>query len=240
VSPLPGVPSNPKLLVIDASVALPLLLTNQIPLLRHIKASYSIQPVVVEAVDAEIMGLMKGPFAGLDQRYRKAVRLELLSLADEEHVKGWYGDQGKALYRQMNIEGLRLYETIDRGEAYSHAAANSLGAPIATNDMQAVRILRANGEQIAVEPPLGFWDLVTFGFQTGLLTTNDCDAVRQHLGKAGQALPAVFKNSSFEAGLPDFFCHLTDRGCRIVGQSPPGRQNRLWVTKTSQAAGTQG
>jgi len=197
------------------------------------------QPVIVEAVNAEVVGVIRGGqkavFTNLEERFKKALRTNAISLADESRVKDWYGAQARAIFAQMNSEGHRLYGLIDRGEAFSHAAANTLSAPIATNDFSAVHKLREEGESFAVEPILGFWDLMVFAHQVGLCTENECDDVRQQLVRAKESLPVELRNTSFQTGLQKYFCKLADRDCPIAGsaQREVGRSQRLFVSRTA-------
>jgi hypothetical protein len=103
--------------------------------------------------------------------------------------------------------GARYYGFVQRGEAYTHAAAVSLSMPAVSNDGKAVRVLEGQMMSVAV-PVLRFFDIIIFAHQFGILTTKECEDVRSALLKNGEGIPGPFLNASFANGSKNFPCRL--------------------------------
>jgi len=148
VSPSYSASGNPKLIVIDSSVLLQLIATEQLGILRFFRCEYGIQPVIVQAVESEVFHVIENvaKFRGRQEQLTKALRNNTLAIVDREFLAPLLGGNIDSWIRQMESEGERLYLMADRGEAFSHAASSVLGAPIATNDTSAVYRLLKSGE----------------------------------------------------------------------------------------------
>jgi hypothetical protein len=230
---------NPKLIVIDTSVLVQIIATDQIGTLRLLRSGYGVQPVIVQAVEAEISCLLnnQSKFRGRQEQLRKARGNNTLAVADREFLATIRGSGVDAWLRQMESEGERLYLVVDRGEAFSHAASIVLGVPIATNDTSAVYRLLKSGESIP-RPIIRFWDLVAFGYQVGHLDDAACDRIRQTLRKLGERMPRCFVDRSYIDGLPEFYPRLACAGHQFVGAGQPQEKfdERLVLSPVDEAA----
>jgi hypothetical protein len=137
----------------------------------------------------------------------------------------------------MESEGERLYLTVDRGEAFSHAASIVLGVPVATNDTSAVYQLLKSGESIP-RPIIRFWDLVVLSYQVGSLDDTLCDRIRQILTKLGERIPPCFTGRSYLDGLPEFYPRLACASHQFVGAGQPQEKfdERLVLRSLDEAA----
>jgi len=219
---IPGKPSNPPFIVIDTSVLLQLVATEQITLLRMLRSEFGIQPIIVSAVESETIQILANhpKFVGKQEQFKKACANYTIRLTDRETLTGTVGADADSLLRLIDSDGRRLHQRVDRGEAYTHAAASVLNIPVATNDMSAVIRLLKNGENVPV-PVVRFWDLVVLGRQIGTLDDSNCDGVRKTLAKLQESLPPCFRAQSFAAGLPEFYPRLVDHEKPIVGARDP-------------------
>lgn len=230
---------NPKLIVIDTSVLVQIVATDQIGTLRLLRSSYGVQPVIVQAVEAEISCLLsyQARFRGRQEQLRKALGNKTLAIADREFLATVRGSGVDAWLRQMESEGERLYLMVDRGEAFTHAASIVLGVPVATNDTSAVYRLLKSGESIP-RPIIRFWDLVVFGYQVGHLDDAACDRIRQTLRKLGERSPRCFADRSYLDGLCEFYPRLACAAHELVGSGQPQERfdERLVLSPLEEAA----
>ncbi len=234
---IPGKPANPRFLLIDTSVLLPLVVTEQMPLLRLLRTQYRVQPAIVLAVEAEATTILAThpKFRGRQDRLRKATSTGTITKLDRDALAA--SPSPDAMLRQIESEGRRLSLRVDRGEAYTHGAASVLGVPVATNDVTAVNRLLRDGE-VVTRPVIRFWDLLVFGLQVGHLEEAACDRVRQHLVSMQERLPPCFTARSFVSGLGEFYARLADSRCSPIGAGTP-RENldqRLYLTAAGGGA----
>jgi hypothetical protein len=113
--------------------------------------------------------------------------------------------------------GGRYYGFVQRGEAYTHAAAVSLAMPAMSNDARAVRVLESQMMSVAV-PVLRFFDISSFVHAFGVLTTKECEDMRSELLKRGEGIPGPFRHSSFLSGAKNFPWRL------LAGNAAPDSQ----------------
>jgi hypothetical protein len=195
--------ANPELLVCDSDVLAQLFIVNQLIPLRHIKENCGIQPVIVEEVDVELRWL---------QRYRdrfvyqleRAIKSETLILLDKGRFQSHVAAAPVgASWESFQTLGQQYEGRAHRGEAYTFAAALTLGSPALSNDYSAVRTLQANFLTLPAQV-LRTFDLISFCFSTGALTLKDCEEFRSKLSGAFEGIPAPFQNASFENGLKAF------------------------------------
>jgi len=153
---------------------------------------------------------------GRQESFKKAVSNNTISLVDRQLLSGVLGTGVDAILRQIDSEGQRLNLRVDRGEAYTHAAASVLGSPVATNDYNAVKRLIQDDEHIP-RPILRFWDLIAFGHQIGQLDDSSCDKIRQILVSIDESVPQCFKGRKFGVGLTEFYLRLVDGVATLIG-----------------------
>jgi hypothetical protein len=227
------------LIVIDSSVLVQVIATDQMGVLRLLRSGYGVQPVIVQAVESEVSYLLNNVarFRGRQEQLRKALGNNTLAIADRGFLATILGSGADAWLRQMESEGERLNLAVDRGEAFSHAASIVLGVPVATNDTSAVYRLLKSGESIW-RPIIRFWDLVAFGYQVGFLDDALCDRIRQTLRKLGERIPRCFADRSYIDGLPEFYPRLACAVHPLVGAGQPQERfdERLVLNSLAQAA----
>jgi hypothetical protein len=223
----PGAPAdNPKLVILDTSVLLQAIATDQLGIFRRIRTDFGIQAAIVRAVESETSYHLENvpKFRGRQEQLKKAIGNGALAIVDHDLLVPLVGSGADSWLRQIEAEGERLYSIVDRGEAFSHAASSALSVPIATNDTSAVyRLIR--GKENVPRPIIRFWDLIVLCYQIEMLTEGDCDKIRQALDKIGERLPPCFTKRSFRDGLTDFYARLADSERYPVGAAEP--QERL-------------
>jgi hypothetical protein len=194
---------------------------DQLSLLTFLKSSYGVQPCVTEAVNGEFLTIIESrpQFLPRREQGKKAFRSGSLVVLSAELLDLIFGNVGATLMRRANDEGQRLYNVgLDRGEAFSVAAAVCLNFPVVTNDGSALRRLERAREAFP-EYCLRFWDLIVFSYQAGRLDLRGCDKARQSLERARERTIPCFSKQSVDVGLKDFFPRLVDgtrpalRGC---------------------------
>lgn len=195
--------ANPELIVFDSDVLTQLFLANQVQPLKHLKDNFGIQPVIVEEVHIELQWL---------QRYRdrfiyqlqRALKSGCLATLDIGRFQSQISSAPLgASWESFQTLGQQFEGRVHRGEAYSFAAAVTLGMPAASNDYSAIRTLLQNFLPLP-SPILRTFDLIAFCHQTGALSSGDCNALRKTLAGAHEHFPPQFKNASFEDGLKSF------------------------------------
>jgi hypothetical protein len=217
---------KPKVIIFDSSVVLQIIATGQFGILRSLRSDFGVQSAIVPAVESEVLAIVENvaKFRGRREQFKKALRNKTLSIIDHDLLAPFLGHAADSWLRQIDSEGTRLYDSVDRGEAFTHAASMVLNVPVATNDTTAVSKLLRRGE-IIPRPLLRFWDLVVFSHQAAWLTANECDALRQFLDKLGERNHPCFTGHSFQDGLPHFYPRLTCSDRPPLGSNVP--QERL-------------
>jgi hypothetical protein len=217
----PVTPANPSWLIMDTDVLIQVLLTKSTGLLRKLKNEYSVQPLIVEAVEAEMFRHTRRRFSNIKALYDKTLNSGTIRVLTEELLRHENGSAiGSSLFRQAERLGQDLHNAIDRGEAFSHAAAITLGVPVMTHDRNAINKLGGNGVKFS-EPLLRIYDLIAFGVQTGALTYDDCDGVRDALLDNNEWVMQCFRNCKYSSGLPLFFPRLVDGALPFIGSKDP-------------------
>jgi hypothetical protein len=103
--------------------------------------------------------------------------------------------------------GAQFYGYVQRGEAYTHAAAVTLGLPAASNDQRAILLMKSRMLPVP-SPVLRCFDLLVFAYYDGILSLKDCEKIRKELRTNGEGIPGPFVNASFEDGAKSFPCRL--------------------------------
>jgi hypothetical protein len=218
----PGKPANPLFIIIDTSVLLQLIATDQFALLKFLRSEYKVQSAIVSAVESETLHILTTirKFRGRQDLFKKAVSNNTIGVIDRELLSTALGTGVDAILRQIDSEGQRFNLRVDRGEAYTHAAGSVLSAPVATNDYSAVNRLLRDDENIP-RPLLRFWDLIVFGHQIGQLDDRSCDKIRQTLVSIEEWVPQCFIGRQFSVGLTEFYPRLVDGVASLIGASKP-------------------
>lgn len=221
-------------MVCDTDVLIQLFLTNQPPILRVLQHRYGVRCVIVPEVESEARW-SKRFGARFEQALDKALRTGTLSVLDQSSIGLLL--PGTTLpaatlggvIQAIQTVGASYNLKVDRGEAYTYAAALAIGVPAASNDNNALSTLEKAGLGVP-SPTLRFFDLIAFGVQSGLLKASDADVVRKSLVSAGEHVPKAFKNVSFSVGISSFCPRLVDGSKSTIGlpaATGSGRRQQL-------------
>jgi len=137
---------NPALLLCDTDVLIQLFLANELRPLKELKRIFGVQPAVVaEVADIELRwnGRYRARFVGETE---KALRSGVLERLDPAAFQGYLGGAPVgSSWAQFQTLGVEYARHVQRGEAYTFAAAISLGMPAISNDFRAIETLRGMG-----------------------------------------------------------------------------------------------
>jgi len=200
---------NPPLLLCDSDALVQFLLANEIRPFRKLKDTYGIQSAIVQEVDLEMrwLGKHKDRFVPL---LDKALKGDVLRVLDPAYFQSFLSTAPVgASWASFQSLGAQYEGYVGRGEAYTFAAALSLGLPALSNDFNAIKTLEANLLTLPT-PVLRGFDLLAFCYQSGCLELKACDGVRSELLKNNEGMPKAFMNASFEDGLKNFSPRLQD------------------------------
>lgn len=231
---LPGLATNPPLIVGDTSSLTQLVIAEDATVLRALKQSYGIQIAITEAVEAELRRVIRYKFPSKESFLRKALSSKVFSVIDKTLLISLGYKAVPALLEQMDQLGEKFHRRVDRGEAYTHAASNVLGAPTLSQDIAALWQLVNDGIDVQ-RPVLRAFDILIFGAQANVCDLESCARARKHLLKAKETVLACFENCSVADGLPNFYLRICDADLDILGaQQPIGLfDERIFVRKTS-------
>jgi hypothetical protein len=227
---------NPRLLFLDSDALIQLMLVSALPILRLLKSRYGVVSVIVPEVELEVLS---GKFAQrLSPALKKAVDNGLIRVLEPDQYSQLLHDDptqsitvGKS-YSEIQARGRAYNRRVDNGEAYTFAAAATLGQPCVSNDKSAIDAMVASGLELPMHILRAF-DIVVFAHQIEHSTENQCDGMRQTLVTEKEFLPKVFLGRSFLAGLIQFEPRLIDAGKPTVGivaaQPPTDFSNPLYL-----------
>jgi hypothetical protein len=220
----PAVVSNPTFIVCDTDALVQLFLVDEILPFRELIRRYHVQPVIVEAVDVELLSPRGKRLKQLSSvtfpKFDKAKNNGTLAVLDAATLSRVAGQGASALYDQINLIGAQYHRRVDYGEAYSHAAGSVLKAPVLTHDRKARSALERDGA-ILGSPLLRVFDLLVMFHQCGDLPVRRCDEIRQKLQSEGEWLPDAFFKRSFGDGLPYMYARILDAELSAVGSLRP-------------------
>jgi hypothetical protein len=202
-------PQNPQILICDTDALIQIFVARQGELLKRLKRRYGIQPVVPEAVEAEITrrSLRNSPL--FVPGFNKALDNGALLLIEERIIGAFTSNDPHSTYNSIQLMGQNNAIHIGPGEAHVFAAGVVLRAPVLSNDAKAVLI--ADRYEIKRPPQIiRAYDIFMLFHQNGELDQRDCDKIRQSLLKAGEALPFQVRNKNYSDGLPHIFPRLVD------------------------------
>ena len=216
--------ANPRLLLCDTDALIQVFLTKDqtkklLPL-RILKDAYGIQPAIVVEVETELRSTRRY-LNQFDADLKKATGNGTLLLLDEGAFGNYVSPSNlsRTIYSSFQNLGKQHYRYAHRGEAYTFAAAVTLGEPALSNDASALEALDRQGFPLP-SPVLRVFDLLAFCLQTGDLTEKDCDSTRRELIRLEEPVPRIFQRASFGDGLPNFCPRFLDGKKACIGQAP--------------------
>ena len=213
----------------DSDVLVQFFLANEIRPFRQLKDVYGIQVAIVQEVDLELrwLGKHRGKFV---HPLEKTLKSDVLRVLDPAYFQSLLGTAPVgASWAGFQSLGAQYEGRIHRGEAYTFAAAVTLGMPALSNDFSAIKTLEANLLTLPT-PVLRGFDLLAFCHQGGSLEPKACEDVRSELLKNGEGMPKAFMNASFGDGLKNFSPRLRD-GAASPGTATGTYSTTLFITK---------
>lgn len=219
---------NPRLVHMDTDALIQVFITDTVAVLRNLKASYGIQPVIAPEVELEILSSRK--FAGrFAAALRKAISAGTIVVLDAQgfgqlltHDPSLQATAVGVSFAEIQSLGAAYNRRADRGESYTFAAAVGLSQPAVSNDITAIRALGAAG--LALPPKvLRAYDLWVFANQIAQYTDARCDDIRKDLlAERTEFIPKAFQGCSFQDGLRKFTPRLIDGNFARIGRGHSG------------------
>lgn len=206
--------ARPAFVFCDTDATLQFLLVRQIRPFQVLHDRYGIQPIIVQEVELEL-GSHRRFGRRIAPELKRALNNGLLKLLDKSILTSHFGGATAGALAADNAIGaiaklgLEFDKFVDAGEAFTLAAALTLGMPALSHDASAIAALERSGFDVP-SPVLRAFDLVCLCYQMKEMTEAECDGFRKALAGEGEHLPQCFKNAAFGAGLTHFVPRLTD------------------------------
>ena len=219
--------ANPALIACDADALIQVFCVGRLEPLKCLRNRFDVQPIVVPEVELEILSHRRlGPT--IAESFKKAVDKHLVRVLTIEELRSQLGSGSplaqrgcQAVWDDIQSRGEKYELYVDRGEAFTHAAAVELSVPVVSNDARSIRAMKEN--RLQTSRTLRVFDLYALAVQTGQMQASDIGKVRARLQSQQESIPRAFANCSFEDGLGAF-------GVRVVDASlpfPEGAENPL-------------
>lgn len=212
---------RPAFVFCDSDAVIQFLLAREVRPLRLLRAKYAIQPLLVREVELELQSHRRfGP--RISHGLKKALEAGVLQVLEKKILDSHFGAPPAgplaAADAMSKIEklGRQFLSRVDTGEAYTHAAAVTLGVPSLSHDRSALDALIAAGLQVP-GTVLRAFDLVALAYQVKELTEHECDGFRAALEAEKEYVPNCFARAGFGAGLAQFCPRMTDMRFPAVG-----------------------
>lgn len=215
--------ARPAFVICDTDAVIQFLLAPEIRPFQLLRSKYSIQPLVVREVEIELQSNKRfGP--RISHELKKALGSGLIRALDKSVLESHYGGPPSGplaaaqAMGQITKLGAQFQKHVDLGEAYTHAAAVTLGEPALSHDLSALKAL-ITAKQSVPGTVLRAFDLIVLCYQVGHLTEQTCDGFRQFLNYESEYIPRCFQHKSFVDGLADFSPRLHDPKFPAIGRA---------------------
>ena len=193
----------------DTDALVQVFLTSQHNLLNLLNRDFGVSCFIMMEVEVELRS--KPKFSGLIKpQLEKALKsgwLKILSSSDLDNLPCLQRSTLVTLaeIRQLGAE----YElVVQRGEAYTHAAAVLLDVPSVSNDANAIQVLEAQGKLLPLSVLRSF-DLFAFFHIEKYLDKQAVEGIRTTLRDYSEWIPNAMKTTSFVDGVQKFGCRLS-------------------------------
>lgn len=210
---------KPSAIACDSDVLVQIYSSCGHHLLRWIKSQYGVTPVIADAVNVEMrwVGRHKDAF---EKELQKSLDGGVITIGDLQWAQSRISPSTAAqtVFDAYESLGNELNRMIGRGEAYTHALAQSFGVLACSNDQQAISVLTAAGRSVGA-PIVRFFDLVCLAFQAGEFDDGACNSICKQLRRVGEGLPGEFEHHSFSDGLQLYVPRVIDSSRPLVGSS---------------------
>ena len=212
--------ARPQLLPCDADALIQAFLSNNVKPLQVLHRRFGIQPVVVPEVELELRSNRKFG-QRIAPELKKALGTGVLRVLDNTVLENLFPGPSASTSAAATISAIQTlgsqYEVnVDFGEAYTHAAAVTLGVPSLSHDITALRALVNAGARVP-DPVLRWFDLMVLALQVGEMSQAECDTVRKTLCALSEWVPLSFQHDSFRGGLSSFCPRILDGNLAPIG-----------------------
>jgi hypothetical protein len=223
---------NPfDLMICDTDALIQIFCANQESILKKLRTRFGIHAAVTEAVESEMLrpGRRRGECCQTE--FRKALETGLITVLDRRTLGRFTTNDPQSTYDSIQLLGQKHNNVIDRGEAYTYAAAHILRSAVLSNDGNALR--RADALRLETgKPILRLYDLIVFLHQCDEFSEKECDDIRKSLRSVGDAPHEMFAARKFSEGLPHFYPRLINSEYPLVGSenmTELGDENRVEI-----------
>ncbi|RPJ57196.1 MAG: hypothetical protein EHM23_21320 [Acidobacteria bacterium] len=225
---------NPAFLLCDTDALIQIYLTQRSDLLEYLRRSFSVQPAVVPEVEIEIRN--NGQYGRrFEPVFLRGMQSGQMVVLDDVRVCTFLSSKGivdpETVFYRVLAEGNVNSSHVQRGEAFSHALASSLGLPLMSNDGDALRVLARLNRPLAI-PTIRFMDLVVFAFGQGVIRENDCQSIVRILRGAHEYVPRAFIPGvgGFAHCSQSFSCRLAEAESGQQITEPQQPHHTLYLT----------
>lgn len=219
--------SESAMIAWDADALVQLLFVGRPEPLKCLRSRFDMQSIVVPEVELELLAHRR--LNGVAEAFKKAVDKKLICVLTESELRtrievGTHlSKRGcDAIWGDIQARGQKYELYVDRGEAYTHAAAVELAIPVVSNDARSIASMKQNALQTS--RTLRLFDILALAVQTEFIQPSDIGSIRGKLQVAGEMIPHAFKNCSFQDGLEAFRVRVVDAsGAETAGADNPLR-----------------
>ncbi len=214
--------SRPAFVFCDTDAVIQFLLAKEIRPFRLLRSKYLIQPLIVPDVEIELHSNRRHG-AQIAFELKKALATDLLKVLTMRDIESLYGEStaapaaAGATLGEISKLGREYKKYVDLGEAYTYAAAVTIGVPALSHDRSALEVLTAAHLKVP-NPVLRAFDLIALSYQVHEMSEKDCDAFRSTLIACGEGVPKCFSRNSFAKGIIEFSPRIVDSAAAPVGK----------------------
>lgn len=224
-----------ELIICDTDALTQIFCTKHETILKQLHVQFRIEYAVTEAVEAELLRPRRRHSECTRDGFQKALDTGLITILSPRTLGQYTSNNPFVTYDSIELLGQQYNRIIQRGEAYTHAAAHVLKCAVLSNDWKAIRDADRSG-LVFDHPTFRVYDLLVFLYQCGECEEKLCDGFRKALHEVDEAPHSAFANRKFRDGLPNFYLRLVNPEFEIVGsmsETELGDNNRVLLTKPS-------
>ncbi len=221
------------LIVCDTDALTQIFCTKHEAVLKQLHTQFGIRFAITEAVETEMFRPNRRHADCCRDGFQKALDTGLITVLTPRTLGLFTSNNPFVTYDSMELLGQKYHGVIQRGEAYSHAAAHVLKCAVLSNDWKAIRDADRLG-LVLEHPTFRVYDLLVFLYQSDEFAEKACDGFRKALHDVDESPHSAFANRKFREGLPGFYPRLINPEFQIVGslaETELGDSNRVELTK---------
>ena len=222
-----------ELVVCDTDALTQIFCTKHETILKQLHTQFGISFAVTEAVESEMFRPNRRHAECCRDGFQKALDTGLITILSPRTLGQFTSNNPFVTYDSMELLGQKYHSVIQRGEAYTHAAAHVLKCAVLSNDWKAIRDADRLGLALG-HPTFRVYDLLVFLHQCNEFAEKSCDGFRKALHDVDESPHSAFANRKFREGLPAFYPRLVNPEFEIVGsltETELGDGHRVELTK---------